>query len=570
MPDGNRSFLRVSGSQIVDGAGTPVQLHGIGLAGWLTMENWITGFPGHEDGQRMAVRHVLGAELSDFFFDRFVEHFFTAADAAYLASLGLNMIRLPFHYRLLEDDDAPFEIRPDGFKHIDRLIRQCADHGILTVLDLHVVPGWQNSDWHCDNPTHTSQFWRQRVFQDRVVNLWRAIADHYRDEPWVAGYNPINEPADPTATKVGPYYLRLVETIREIDQNHIIFLDGNRYAHDFHIFGDPLPNVVYSPHDYPPPGFTPGVRYPGVMTPMHVVAAEEGDRIDTAAAARDWETEKYWGVKEVEQDFLTRIEYMRGTGTPIMVGEFNAIFTGDQEIDDGRVRLLTDQLGVFRKYDASWTYWAYKDVGVAAPLMLAPDSPWMRRVRPVLEKKQRLAVDLWGGDPATIAHVLDPVREVFRQEFPDYSPFPWGAEFMIKRLIPQILFSEAMLPEFGELFRGMTETEIDEMMRSFRLENCRPREPLVALLRQASAGTTDAPANLELTGPPQDESRWYVRNVINLADPLSARQRVFPEGSRHLVLSRRRGTESVQRRQRRAGGRLGARSPSGRRAGRHC
>ncbi len=492
MSTSRSSFLRVSGSQIVDGSASPVRLHGIGLAGWLTMENWITGFPGHEDGQRTSVRHVLGPELCDFFFDRFIEHFFTEADAAYLASLGFNMVRIPFHYRFLESDDAPFEIQPDGFKHLDRVIRQCADHGIFTILDLHVVPGWQNSDWHCDNPTHTAQFWRQRVFQDRVINLWKAIASHYRNEPWVVGYNPINEPADPTAEKVGPYYLKLVETIREIDQDHIIFLDGNRYAHDFHIFGEPLPNVVYSPHDYPPPGFTPGARYPGVMQPMHVVAAEEGKKTDPAAAARDWGTTRYWGAEAVEQDFLSRIEYMRRTGTPIVVGEFNAIFTGEPEVDQGRADLLTDQLSIYRKYRASWTYWSYKDIGVAAPLMLAQDSLWMQRVRPIVEKKSRLAVDLWGGVPGNIAHILDPVREVFQKEFPDFSPFPWGAEFMIKRLIPQILFSEAMLPEFGEVFRGMTEETIDEMMRSFRLENCIPRKPLVALLRQAASADAEA------------------------------------------------------------------------------
>lgn len=489
MPDRTQSFLRVRGSEIVDGTGNPVRLCGIGLAGWLSMENWITGYPAHEDGHRMAVRHVLGAERSDFFFERFIEHFFTEADAAYLASLGMNLVRVPFHYNLLESDDAPFEIKPEGFKYLDRVIRQCAKHNIYTMLDLHVVPGWQNQDWHCDNPTHTAQFWRHRQFQDRVLNLWKVIAAHYKDEPWVIGYNPINEPADPTAEKVGPFYSKLVETIREIDGDHIIFLDGNRYALEFHFFGEPLPNVVYSPHDYPAPGFTPGARYPGLIHLMHVMAPEEGK--DTEVE----ENKRYWDLAEIENDFLFRTQYVRETGTPIVVGEFNAIFPGDPELDSERIHLLSDQLSVFRKYSASWTFWSYKDVGLAAPLMLAQDSPWMSRVRPVLEKKERLAVDLWGGRLENISRVLDPVHEVFDKEFPDYCPFPWGREFMINRLIPQTLFAQAMLPEFGELFRGMTETQIDEMMQSFRLENCVPRQPLVSLLqRAASSARADVPA----------------------------------------------------------------------------
>jgi aryl-phospho-beta-D-glucosidase BglC (GH1 family) len=487
MPIDYAKFFRVKGTQIVDGYGTALQMRGVGMAGWLLMENWITGFPGHEEGQQTSVRRVLGPERAQFFYDRFIEHFFTEADAEYLASIGINTVRVPFHYKFFEIDDAPFEIRPEGFQHLDRLIRQCAKHGIHTILDLHAVPGYQNQDWHSDNPTHVEHFWRHPHFQDRVVHLWKVIAAHYRDEPWVLGYNPLNEPADPTAKRVGPYYRRLVEAIRSVDENHIIFLDGNRYAMDFHFFGDPMPNVVYSPHDYPPPGFMPGSRYPGSFNLMHVVAPEEGSHAEVEPAVQ------YWDKAAVEGGFLDRTEYMRATGTPIVIGEFNAVFNVEPALQAMRMELLGDQLDVYDKHQAGWIYWSYKDIGVAAPLTVDPDSPWMRRIQPMVQKKARLAVDLWGGDLARIAHVLDPVREVFAREFPDYCPFPWGAEFRINRLIPHTLFSEALTPEFGELFRGLGENEIDDLMRSFRLENCQPRQPLIALLERSAA---PAPADL--------------------------------------------------------------------------
>jgi aryl-phospho-beta-D-glucosidase BglC (GH1 family) len=463
----------VAGSHIVDSRGEPVTLFGIGLAGWLTMENWITGFPGYEQGLRNEVGRVLGPERRDYFFDRFMEHFFTEADADYLAKAGFNMVRLPFSYKYLESDDAPFEIRESGFRYLDRVINYCGTRGIRTILDLHAVPGWQHQDWHTDNPTHTAQFWTHRTFQDRVVNLWRAIATRYRDNPWVAGYNPINEPADPTAERVGPFYARLVEAIREVDSNHILFLDGNRYALDFHFFGEPLPNVVYSPHDYPAPGYTPGSRYPGRLRRMHVLDAGNG-----APAEADADGE-YWDRDAIEASFVDRTTYQRETGTPIVVGEFNAAFP---DIEAERLRLLGDQLDVFRKYNASWTYWSYKDVGLLAPLALDPDGAYMSRIRPVLEKKARLAVDLWGGRRENVAHLLEPIYTTIARECPQWNPYPWGAEFMICRIILQILLSEALLPEFGELFRGMDEQSIDEMMRSFRLENCRPWQPLVDLL----------------------------------------------------------------------------------------
>ena len=87
-----------------------------------SMENFITGYPGHESLHREAMFEVLGQEKYDFFFDRWLEHFFTAKDANYFASLGLNCIRIPFNYRHFEDDMNPRVLKAEGFKHLDRVI----------------------------------------------------------------------------------------------------------------------------------------------------------------------------------------------------------------------------------------------------------------------------------------------------------------------------------------------------------------------------------------------------------------------------------------------------------------
>jgi hypothetical protein len=87
-----------------------------------SMENFITGYPGHEHQHRAALLKVLGQEKYDFFFDRFLEYFFTEADAKFFASLGLNCIRLPFNYRHFEDDMNPRVLKESGFKHLDRVV----------------------------------------------------------------------------------------------------------------------------------------------------------------------------------------------------------------------------------------------------------------------------------------------------------------------------------------------------------------------------------------------------------------------------------------------------------------
>jgi endoglucanase len=51
-------------------------------------------------------------------------------------------------------------------------------------------------------------------------------------------------------------------------------------------------------------------------------------------------------------------------------------------------------------------------------------------------------------------------------------------------LVRNILLAEPMLREYGELFRGMSEAEIEEMMRSFRFENCVQRTELAGILAE--------------------------------------------------------------------------------------
>lgn len=144
------------------------------------------------------------------------------------------------------------------------MFQQCARHGIYTILDLHAAPGGQNQDWHCDNPTGYAAFWDHKHFQDRVINLWRVIAERYKGNPWVAGYNPLNEPADDQWTRLLSFYDRIVPAIREIDPEHILFLEGNTFSMDFTGFTSTFPNSVYAIHDYCGFGFPNRIgRYQG-------------------------------------------------------------------------------------------------------------------------------------------------------------------------------------------------------------------------------------------------------------------------------------------------------------------
>ncbi len=440
-----------------------MRLYGVGMGGWMNMENFISGYPGNEENIRRIMLDRMGRDSFDAFFEAFYEDFIAEDDARHLASLGLNSVRIPFNYRHFEDDAAPFELKEEGFRRLDRVIDLFARHGIYSILDLHAVPGRQNQQWHSDNPGHLAEFWQHPHFQDRAVHLWEAIADRYRNRSEVAGYNPLNEPAEETGDALSAFYERVAKAIRAVDPRHVLFLDGNKQSTDFSVFekqGDPLPNSVYTAHDYSLPGISREGRYPGITN---------GEMYDR---------------RRVEETFLRRTEYMRRTGTPIWVGEFGPFYPQDQHDQEWRYQLLQDQLEIYAEHEASWALWTFKDVGLQGLLHTRPDSEYMRRIQPAYDLKQSLGTDYWGGSETGVAHILDPVKELFDREFPDFKPYPWGQKRHISLLVRNILLAEPLAEKFGDLFRGVDPDQARALARSFRFDECEERTQLSDLLRK--------------------------------------------------------------------------------------
>lgn len=135
-----------------------VALKGAAIGGILNMENFITGYAGHEHEHRAALAEVLGRDKADYFFGRLIHHFFSEADAAFFASLGLNCLRIPFNYRHFMDRDNPGVVKQSGFDALDRIVNLCAKYNI------YAVPGAQNQDWHGDSGISKALFWEFRDF----------------------------------------------------------------------------------------------------------------------------------------------------------------------------------------------------------------------------------------------------------------------------------------------------------------------------------------------------------------------------------------------------------------------
>jgi endoglucanase len=464
-PANPMKWLRTSGSGIVTENGKPVMLRGVGVGGWLNMENFITGYPSTESAHRRAMRKVLGDRRYELFFDSFLTHFFGPADAAFIASLGMNCVRIPVNCRHWEDDARPGEIDPRGFAHLDRAIEACAAAGLYTVIDLHAAPGAQNHHWHSDNPFHQPLFWQHRSFQDRAIALWEAIASRYAGRPEVAGYNVLNEPADESGTALVDFYRRAVAAIRAVDGRHMVFLDGNRYAREFPGFGEPIENAVYAIHQYPGPGAADGGPYPGETAGRHV---------DRAA---------------VEAEFASMTGYMRTRGVPVWVGEFGPVYGAGAERDAQRRRLLADQIEIYEAAGAGWSVWTYKDIGVQGLVTVPPDSPWLDRTAAVRAKKAAVAADHWGMTADGMRDVMEPLMARFIREFPGYDPYPFGARRYVEQLTASICFAEPLADEFAACFSDVSDDELAALGASFAFSGCVENKELCEVVSRPAHGS---------------------------------------------------------------------------------
>ncbi|MDX1409799.1 MAG: cellulase family glycosylhydrolase, partial [Saprospiraceae bacterium] len=168
--------------------------------------------------------------------------------------------RLPMHYNLftLPVEDEPVAGQhtwlETGFRLTDSLISWCARNEMYVILDLHAAPGGQGyesaiSDYNPDKPS----LWQSAANKDKTIALWRRLAERYADEPWIGGYDLINEPnwELPGNAALRNLYEDITAAIRTVDDRHIIFIEGNWFANDFTGLTPPWDdNMVYSPHKY--------------------------------------------------------------------------------------------------------------------------------------------------------------------------------------------------------------------------------------------------------------------------------------------------------------------------------
>ena len=246
-------FVHAQGTQIVDGHGKPLQLHGINLGNWLLTEGYMWHFEGGPQSEREIeefVTEMLGPERAESFWQQYRSTYISQQDIHQIKQAGFDSVRIPIHWKLFTAPDA------EGFRLLDRVIGWCKEEGLLVIIDLHAAPSGQTGA-NIDDSNGWPWLYSDASAQQQTTELWKRIAHRYRNETAVAGYDLLNEPLPHFPAmrqfdaKLDPLYKRFTAAIRTEDPNHAVILGGAQWDTDFAVFSAPFDsNTIFQLHTY--------------------------------------------------------------------------------------------------------------------------------------------------------------------------------------------------------------------------------------------------------------------------------------------------------------------------------
>jgi endoglucanase len=331
------SKLHTQDTQWVNADGNSVILKGTNLGNWLLHEFWMMNQSSNTVATDQCTLEAtldqrFGFDERERLLDVFRDNWIGERDWDIMQSFGLNVIRLPFVWNVIEDEKNPMTLRTDAWQYIDYAIEQAEAHGIYVILDLHGAVGAQGWADH-SGCAGQNLYWSTPEYQERTTWLWQQIADRYKDNGTVAAYGLLNEPWGTDPANLGTVMLDLYDAVRESDAEKIIILPGHHSGIDQYGHPDTFggTNVAFDMH-----------FYPGIF----------GWGEPTYQTHRDWLTCGEsgtdgicgWGAK------------MQSLSSPLLVGEFQPWANTGYEFGGENTRATYDKYAELNWAATNWSY----------------------------------------------------------------------------------------------------------------------------------------------------------------------------------------------------------------------
>lgn len=330
----SNGFLRASGKNIVNNNGN-FQIKAINIGNYMVQEGYMLNLGGgYQHIIKQKIADVVGQTNMEKFYVDYKSNYLTKADIDSIAKWGFNAIRLPMHYNLFTELGKPNVFIESGFAMVDQIVSWCKANNIYVILDLHAAPGGQSSGDISDYISGQSSLWEgvngstYTSAQNRAqtIALWTKFAQRYANEQTVGGYDLINETnwTIPGNTLLANLMKDITSAIRTVDNNHLLFVEGNSYANDYNGLTPKWDNnMAYSFH-------------------------------------------KYWNdVNDASLNFVTSLRDEQNV--PVWLGEFG----------ENSNHWIGEAVVLMNKHNIGWALWPYKKMGsVSGALAFKEPNNW--------------------------------------------------------------------------------------------------------------------------------------------------------------------------------------------------
>lgn len=270
-----------------------------------------------------------------------LNNFITEADIEKIASWGMDHVRIPVDYNVVENEEGTY--KQEGFARLDRAFAWCEKNGLKVVLDLHKTKGYS-----FDKGEKQTGFFDDEALQERFMALWEEFARRYGKEKDRIVFELLNEVTEERFSPIWNALIRkTIQRIRNIAPETLILVGSfwNNSASSVYALEKPYDDkVVYNFHSYDPLLFThQGAPWVDTMD-VHFRQAFEDAGVD----------EEYF-----DKFFAQAIEHAKKNGTVLYCGEYGVI---DRATPEDTVKWYKRINATFEKYGIARAAWSYKEM----------------------------------------------------------------------------------------------------------------------------------------------------------------------------------------------------------------
>lgn len=164
---------------------------GTNLGNWLVLEKWMSPFifEGTDEEDEVWLARTLPHDELERRMTRHRETYVTEEDFAFIASHGMNLVRIPVPYFIF-GDRAPFI---GCIEYLDRAFTWAQRYGLKVLVDLHTVPGSQNG-YDNGGITGVCKWYKNEEEVRFALSVLERLAERYAAHPALFGIEVLNEP----------------------------------------------------------------------------------------------------------------------------------------------------------------------------------------------------------------------------------------------------------------------------------------------------------------------------------------------------------------------------------------